>query len=130
MVVSLGAVGRNREQYLSKTKTSKALWERARNVIPGGISANAKFVPPYPIFMNKGSGSKITDVDGNVYVDYVMGYGPLILGHAHPEILKAVNLLLEEHGTWHFGTPTLMELRLAEKLCRIIPSAQKLKPIS
>src|SRR5208337_585760 len=121
MVTSLSFVERNREQYVSRTRTSRELWEKARKVIPGGISANAKFVPPYPIFMNKASGSKITDVDGNVYVDYVMGYGPLLLGHAHPEIVKAVNLLLEEHGTWHFGTPTPMELKMAEKLCRTIP---------
>ena len=127
MVTSLSFVERNREQYASRTKTSKELWEKARKVIPGGISANAKFVPPYPIFMNKASGSKITDVDGNVYVDYVMGYGPLLLGHAHPEIVKAVNLLLEEHGTWHFGTPTPMELKLAEKLCRTIPCAQMVR---
>jgi len=77
--------------------------------------------------MNKANGSKIIDVDGNAYVDYVMGYGPLILGHAHPEIVKAINLLLEEHGTYHFGTPTPMELKLAEKLCKIIPCAQMVR---
>ena len=126
-MTTLSCVDRNREQYVSRTKTSKELWERARKVIPGGISANAKFVPPYPLFMNKASGSKIIDVDGNVYIDYVMGYGPLMLGHAHPEIVKAVHSLLEEHGTWHFGTPTPMELRLAEKLCKIIPCSQMVR---
>jgi glutamate-1-semialdehyde 2,1-aminomutase len=77
--------------------------------MPGWISANAKFVPPYPVFMQHGGGSRIADVDGNVYVDYCMGYGPLILGHAHPEVMKAVQSLLEEHGTYFFGLATEME---------------------
>jgi len=127
LVTAPNPAERNLERYLSRTKTSKELWEKARKVIPGGISANAKFVPPYPIFMNKASGSKIIDVDGNEYVDYVMGYGPLLLGHAHPEIVKAVNQLLEEHGAWHFGTPTPMELKLAEKLCKVVPCAQMVR---
>jgi len=118
---------RNLTRLVSRTETSKQLYERAQKVIPGGISANAKFVPPYPIFMHKGNGSRITDVDGNVYVDYCLGYGPLILGHGHPEIMKAVRSLFEEHGTYFFGTPTEMELKLAEKLCRLVPCAQMVR---
>ena len=118
---------RNMERYITETNTSKGLHERARQVIPGGISANAKFVPPYPLFMHKAIGSKITDVDGNVYVDYVLGYGPLILGHAHPEVMKAVRLLFEEHGGYFFGTPTEMELRLAEKICELVPCAKMVR---
>jgi len=114
-------------RYVAGTKTSKELYEKARKVIPGGISANAKFVPPYPLFMRKANGSKITDVDGNTYVDYVMGYGPLILGHAHPEVMKAVRLLFEEHGGYFYGTPTEMELRLAEKICKLVPCAKMVR---
>lgn len=127
LVAALRYVDRNRAEYVSRTKKSKELYERACKVIPGGISANAKAVLPYSIFMDKAKGSRVTDVDGNVYVDYCMGYGPLILGHGHPEILKAVYSLFEEHGTWHFGTPTEMELKLAEKLCRVIPSADMVR---
>jgi len=77
--------------------------------------------------MSKANGSRITDVDGNEYVDYCMGYGPLLLGHMHPEILKVVHSLFEQHGTWHFGTPTEMELKLAEKLCQIIPCTEMIR---
>ena len=123
----LAYLGRNVERYVARTKASKEFYERARKVIPGGISANAKFVPPYPVFMHRGKGSKITDVDGNVYVDYVMGYGPLILGHAHPDVMEAVRLLFEEHGGYFFGTPTEMELKLAEKVCKLVPCAEMVR---
>ena len=127
MATVLTFAERNRAEFVSRTKKSKELYERACKVIPGGISANAKFAPPYPIFMDKAKGSNVTDVDGNVYVDYCMGYGPLILGHKHPEIAKAVHSLFEEHGTWHFGTPTEMDLKLAEKLCRVVPCADMVR---
>jgi glutamate-1-semialdehyde 2,1-aminomutase len=123
----LSYLERNLDRFISQTKASKDLFERAQKFIPGGISANAKFAPPYPLFMHKGEGSRITDLDGNVYVDYCMGYGPLILGHAHPEVVKAVHILLEEHGTYFFGTPTEMELKLAEKLCGLVPCAEMVR---
>jgi glutamate-1-semialdehyde 2,1-aminomutase len=123
----LSYLERNLDRFVSRTKASRDLYEKAVRVIPGGISANAKFAPPYPLFMHRGSGSRITDVDGNVYVDYCMGYGPLILGHGHPDVMKAVQSLLEEHGTYFFGTPTTMELKLAEKLCDLVPCAEMVR---
>jgi glutamate-1-semialdehyde 2,1-aminomutase len=123
----LSYLERNLDRFVSRTKASRDLYEKAVRVIPGGISANAKFAPPYPLFMHKGSRSRITDVDGNVYVDYCMGYGPLILGHGHPDVMKAVQSLFEEHGAYFFGTPTTMELKLAEKLCDLVPCAEMVR---
>ena len=70
-----------------------------------------------PIFIERASGAEITDVDGNVYVDYVCSWGPLILGHAHPAVLAAV-IDAAERGTT-FGAPTAAEVELAELVCRI-----------
>jgi len=65
--------------------------------------------------MDKAKGSAMTDANGNVYVDDCSGYGPLILDHEYPAILKTVYSLFEQHDTWHFGTPTEMELKLAHR---------------
>jgi glutamate-1-semialdehyde 2,1-aminomutase len=81
-----------------------------------------------PRFIERGKGSRIWDVDGNEYIDYVGSWGPLILGHAHPQILKAVRDALNR-GT-SFGAPTEIETRLAEAICRAVPSIQKVRMVS
>jgi glutamate-1-semialdehyde 2,1-aminomutase len=106
------------------TPASRALYERAWQRIPGGVSSNVKFFPPYPIFMSRAAGSKIYDVDGREYIDYCLAFGPLIAGHGAPSILEAIRTEIERSGTTIFGTPSAAEIALAERLAGLIPSAE------
>ncbi|WP_407984335.1 aspartate aminotransferase family protein [Priestia abyssalis] len=102
-------------------KQSASLFEKACEVIPGGVTANIKYIAPHPIFMEKGNGSKLYDVDGNEYVDYLLSYGALILGHGHEKVFEAVMKQMQESGTTIFGTPHRAETALAEKLVELYP---------
>lgn len=102
--------------FMESTKSSLQLYEKAREVIPGGVTANIKYFAPYPIFMEKGDGSHLFDVDGNRYIDYLLCYGALILGHGHPAVVNAVQKQMIEAGTSVFGSPHSLEIELAEKL--------------
>src|SRR3954451_24760831 len=85
-------------------------YEAAKDVIPGGVNSPARAfrgVGGQPVFFARGRGSHVWDIDGNEFIDYVLSWGPLILGHAHPDVLKAVKTAAE-HGT-SFGAPTLGE---------------------
>lgn len=110
----------------SKTK-SAALSKRAQEVIPGGISANIKFFPPHPIVMKHANGSKITDVDGNEYIDYLLCYGALITGHGHEKVTESVNRHMQDIGTAVFGTPHEMEITMAEKLIELYPGVDMVR---
>ena len=77
------------------------------------------------MFMRRGEGSRIFDVDGNSYVDFVMSYGPLILGHTHPEVVKALERALRDGTT--FGAPTQLEVELAELVCEVVPSMEMVR---
>jgi glutamate-1-semialdehyde 2,1-aminomutase len=104
---------------------SAALFDRARKVIPGGVNSPVrafKNVGMTPLFVQRAKGSRLWDADGNEYVDYVGSWGPLILGHAHPQVLEAVRKV-SESGT-SFGAPTELEIRLAETVCRMVPSVE------
>lgn len=105
-----------------KMKGSVRLFEQAKNVIPGGVAANIKYFAPHPIVMEKGQGSHLWDVDGNEYIDYLLCYGALILGHGHPKVNEAVYHQLMTVGTSVFGTPHDLELQMARKLTSLFPS--------
>jgi glutamate-1-semialdehyde 2,1-aminomutase len=81
-----------------------------------------------PVFIASGQGSRITDIDGNAYVDYVASWGPLILGHAAPEVVAAVKAAAEEGSS--FGAPTLRETRLAELIVGAVPSIEKVRMVN
>lgn len=103
-------------------------FERARRVIPGGVNSTVrafKGVGGSPVFFASGSGCEVTDVDGNVYVDYVMSWGPLILGHAYPAVIEAVRDAATR-GT-SYGAPTEIESELAELVVAMVPSAEKVR---
>jgi glutamate-1-semialdehyde 2,1-aminomutase len=104
------------------TKTA-ALHEEAVKLIPGGCSSIIRWASyePYPLYMQSGSGSKITDVDGNTYTDYLLGYGALINGHAHPKIVEAITRQAQEGMM--FGAPTELEVELARKFKRFVPTS-------
>jgi len=113
---------------------SRLLYERAKKLIPGGVNsgirASPEFITPglYPMFVEKGKGSHLYDVDGNKYVDYVLGYGPIILGHAHRKVNDAVIEQLEK-GTV-YGWTHENEVKLAEMLPEIIPCADMVRFVS
>ncbi|MSP59401.1 MAG: glutamate-1-semialdehyde-2,1-aminomutase [Myxococcales bacterium] len=112
-------------------KRSAELFERARRVIPGGVNSPVrafKSVGGEPLFIARGSGASLWDVDGKEYVDYVGSWGPLILGHGHPEVLEAI-LRAAADGT-SFGAPTEREVVFAELLCRGVPSMAKVRLVS
>ena len=107
---------------------SKLLFEAAKMVIPGGVNSPVrafKAVGGNPLFIARGLGSRITDADGKEYVDYVCSWGPLILGHCHPEVMEALRGILET-GT-SFGAPTEREIELAQLICEAFPSIEKVR---
>jgi len=83
-------------------------------VFPGGVNSPVRFYPPYPVFIEKGKGSRLMDVDGNEYVDFILSYGPSILGHAPPEVISAIRSAADR-GTI-FGAPTDLEVHYGELL--------------
>jgi len=110
---------------------SKELFEQAQRYIPGGVNSPVrawKSVGMTPLFIEKGEGSKIYDVDGNAYIDYVGSWGPLILGHSHPRVVKALKKTLKK-GT-SFGAPTALELELARLLMGAIPSLEMVRMVN
>ncbi len=113
-------------------REQSAFWfERSRQRIPGGVNSPVRAfraVGGDPVFIASARGSRITDVDGNEYIDYVGAWGPMILGHAHPEVVEAVTKAAL-HGT-SFGAPTKQEALLAEKICRFFPSIEKLRLVN
>jgi glutamate-1-semialdehyde 2,1-aminomutase len=107
---------------------SLAAYVRAKRVIPGGVNSPVrafKAVGGTPLFMRSAQGCTITDLDGNTYLDYVMSWGPLILGHAHPAVVKAVQAAAAR-GT-SYGAPTEAESELAELVCAALPSIEKVR---
>jgi glutamate-1-semialdehyde 2,1-aminomutase len=107
---------------------SEKLFEKAKEIIPGGVNSPVRAFRPYPFFTKCAKNSRLVDVDGNEYIDYCMAYGALILGHAPRVIVDAVKEQLEK-GTL-FGTPTESELELAELICDIVPSAEMVRLVS
>jgi glutamate-1-semialdehyde 2,1-aminomutase len=110
---------------------SAALYARAVNALPGGVNSPVRAMHSIgrdPIFIDRAVGAEIVDVDGNRYVDWVCSWGPLVLGHAHPDVLEAVTHAAA-HGTT-FGAPTAGEVELAEEVARRVPSVQMLRMTS
>ncbi len=102
---------------------SQELLDRAKQLLPGGVSSNVRISsPPFPLFFEKAEGATITDVDGNTYIDYVLGQGPMLLGHSHPAVLDAVNRAMRQ-GQLYAGQHPL-EIEVAEALIRTIPCAE------
>ena len=113
------------------TPKSKKLFQRAQQVIPGGVNSPVrafKAVGFSPLFISKARGSKIWDVDRNEYIDYVCSWGPLILGHAHPQVLDAIQKVAGD-GT-SFGAGTEREIVMAEMICSIFPSIEKVRMVN
>jgi glutamate-1-semialdehyde 2,1-aminomutase len=117
---------------VSLTDTRSAeLYRRALNYLPGGVNSPVRAMRAIgrdPIFIERAHGAEIVDVDGNRYVDYVCSWGPLIHGHAHPNIVRAV--VAAAQGGTTFGAPTVGEVDLAEEVSRRVPSVEMLRMTS
>ena len=91
---------------------SSDLYATAKNLMPGGVSSPVRAIKPYPFYTDHASGSHLTTVDGSILIDCCMAYGPLILGHAHPQIRKSIETQLK--NGWLFGTPSPLEPAFAK----------------
>ena len=114
-----------------RQERSQALFERAKKRIPGGVNSPVrayKAVGRTPRFIVSAKGSRITDADGNEYIDYVCSFGPGILGHAHPAVVEAVRAACADGLS--FGAPTEREVVLAELVCGMMPSIELLRLVS
>lgn len=113
--------------YAEQTPRSKSWIEQAKKVMPGGITANIKHFAPYPIVMKKGCGAFITDVDNHQYVDYLLAYGALMLGHGHPEVKQAIDEMFADSGTLLFGAPHPLEVTFGHEIQQLYPSMERLR---
>jgi glutamate-1-semialdehyde 2,1-aminomutase len=114
-----------------KWKKSHRLYKKACELIPGGVNSPVRAfraVGGNPIFIDRAKGSKIYDVDGNAYIDYVLSWGPLILGHTHPKVVNALKKAIER-GT-SYGAPTILEIELAELVLKAYPSMDKVRMVN
>jgi glutamate-1-semialdehyde 2,1-aminomutase len=108
--------------YAARTPKSRALYERAKRVLPAGVSYGIRYIEPYPFYTAKARGSKLYDVDGNEYVDFWLGHTALILGHSPPVVVQAVEKQLG-NGT-QYGTSHELEVLLAEQIAKMVPGAE------
>ncbi|UCE80357.1 MAG: aspartate aminotransferase family protein [Methanobacteriota archaeon] len=114
-------------EYKSKTKKSAEWYARASDHLPAGVTGNVKFYPPYPVYAKRAKGAYLWDLDGGKYIDYMLCFGPLILGHGHPRVMKAIHDQLQDQGTTIFGPPHETETIMAERLNRIFPCAERVR---
>src|SRR5881296_454329 len=114
-----------------KTTRSSRLFTRAQAILPGGVNSPVrafKSVGAAPLFIRRASGARIEDVDGNVFIDYVMSWGPLIHGHAPKGLVKALTAVARD-GT-SFGAPSPLEVQLGERVRRLMPSLERIRFVS
>lgn len=107
---------------------SSEYFEMARSLIPGGVSSPVRAITPYPFYTARASGSRLHTVDGRDLIDCCMGYGPLLLGHAHPEVRTAIEAQVADG--WLYGTPTPLEVEFAKVLCRDHPGMEMVRFVS
>lgn len=113
------------------TSQNQQLFEKSQQLIPGGVNSPVRAfrsVGGIPVFFKKGLGSRLWDVDGKEYIDYINSWGPMILGHAHPEVVKAVQEVAA--NSLSFGAPTGLELEIAELINKLVPSMEQVRLVS
>ena len=116
------------QRYAERTKRSAELFAEASKIVPGGAGSSARTAKfgwkPYPPFIAGGTGSRITDVDGHSYVDYLLGLGPMILGHRHPVVTAAVSRAITEFGTCPGLCPMSLRWRLPPRWSTPFPGSR------
>ena len=113
------------------TSQNQILFEKSQHLIPGGVNSPVRAfrsVGGTPVFFKKGLGSKLWDVDGKEYIDYINSWGPMIVGHAHPEVIEAVQAVAA--NSLSFGAPTGLELEMAEVINKLVPSMEQIRLVS
>ncbi|MFA7349953.1 MAG: glutamate-1-semialdehyde 2,1-aminomutase [Methylotenera sp.] len=113
------------------TSLNQTLFEKSQQLIPGGVNSPVRAfrsVGGTPIFFKKGLGSKLWDVDGKEYIDYINSWGPMIVGHAHPQVVKAVQEVAA--NSLSFGAPTGLELEIAALINKLVPSMEQVRLVS
>ena len=116
---------------MSQKSSQAELFHQAQAVIPGGVNSPVrafKGVGGDPIFIDRANGAYIWDTDDKRYIDYVGSWGPMVLGHAHPDVIKAVKDTAEKGLS--FGAPTAIETQMAERICEIMPSIESVRMVS
>ncbi len=114
-----------KERYVERTPGSVAAYERARRLIPGGVGSAIQYYAPHPLYIADSKGSRVWDVDGNEYIDYLLCYAAMVAGHANPQIVEAIRSQAE-HGTL-FGMPTTLAADLAEEIMRRYPPIEMIR---
>lgn len=112
-------------------KRGKALFQEAQQYIPGGVNSPVrafKSVGGVPVFMKSAKGAYLTDEDGNTYIDYINSWGPMILGHNHPQVVEAV--IEQMQNGFSFGTPTELETEIAKLITSSVPSIDKIRMVN
>ena len=110
---------------------SEQLFQEAQKHIPGGVNSPVRAfraVGGTPVFFEKAEGAYLFDVEGKKYVDYVLSWGPMILGHAHPKVIAAVAEKIQ-HGL-SFGAPTAIESEVAREICKLVPSIELIRMVN
>ncbi len=113
------------DQYVAKTPGSRRLYQRAVEVLPGGVTHDTRYLQPHPVYIARAAGARKWDVDGNEYVDYIGGHGALLLGHGDSQVTEAVREQLAK-GT-HYGAAHELEVLWAEQITRMVPCADKVR---
>lgn len=122
----MAAAARSYErEYVSRTKRSKAHYDKAKKVLPGGVESNVRLFEPYPFAAKNAQGPYIYDLDGNRIIDFALGYGPMILGHNHPRVVRAVHAQVDKGAL--FGVSTETTLDYIKLLQRIMPSMEMVR---
>lgn len=115
----------NEADYVKRTPLSNAIFAKARQFQPAGVSYSMRYFRPYPFFVKKARGAKVIDIDGNKYTDYWLTHFAMILGHAHPSVLQAIKSQAE--NGWHFGFEHELEIAHAETISRHVRSAEMVR---
>ena len=113
------------ERFHEKHPKSLELAEKARQMFPDGVTHDVRWISPFPLYMTHAESGRKWDVDGNEYVDYVIGHGALILGHGHPKVVDAVTRQM--HGGTHLGGSTELEIQWGGVIQRLVPCAEKVR---
>src|SRR6185295_11860038 len=123
--------GSGARALMKKPTTSQKLFARASSILPGGVDSPVrafKAVGGAPLFITRAAGARLTDVDGNTFIDYVMSWGPMIHGHAPRGQIKAITAAARS-GT-SFGAPSALEHELGERVRELVPSMQRVRFVS
>jgi len=116
------------QEFFERMAGSSALYDRAKETFPSGVTHDSRFAKPFPIYVSRAQGSRKWDVDGNEYVDYYGGHGALMLGHCHPVVTQAVMEQVQKGS--HYGACHELEVRWGELIQQIVPSAEAVKFVS